>query len=314
MPPPSIILAPEPAGNLPVIGVALAALLYWLGGRRHRRLLAGRRAQVERWRTVAFVAALAAVILALQEPLDGLADELFWAHMLEHVLLLVVVAPLLVLAAPWMRLWRAFPLRLRRPVARGLARGRWAVPVRHAARGLGVPGVAWGLLNADVIAWHVPALYDLTLRNEVIHDVEHLTFLAFAVLAWAQLIDSPPLHARLSAPRRATFALGSMVVGWALAVGLAFASTPWYAPYAHLRSRPGGLSALADQHLGAGIMWVPASLPWALTIMILLYRWVGSQGASAPEPSAAPLAAPAAPTSAPSPVERELAGHAQSPS
>lgn len=301
--PPSaaIVLSADAAQNLPLAGVVLAGLLYWLGGRRQRRLLGPARMRRQRWRTVAFAGALLVIVGALAQPLDGLADELFWAHMLQHVLLLVVVAPLLVLGAPWMRLWRAFPLSVRRPVARGVLHGRAAAPLRAVGRAVAVPFIAWALLNGDLVAWHVPALYDLTLRNEVVHDFEHVTFLVFAVLAWLQLVDSPPLRASLSAPRRVACALGSMTVGWGLAVALAYASTPWYAPYAQLAHRPGGLSALGDQRLGAGIMWVPGSLPWALLIVVLVYRWIGDeQRPSSPSrPEAGPAGAEPVPVRPP---------------
>ena len=163
--------------------------------------------------------------------------------------------------------------------------------------------MAWALLNGDVIAWHVPALYDLTLRNEVVHDFEHLTFLVFAVLAWAQLIDSPPLRVSLDAPRRVAFALGSMVVGWGLSMALAYSSTPWYAPYAALAHRPEGLSALDDQRLGAGIMWVPASLPYALLIVVLVYRWIGDEARPSPPSRPSPPPPPSQPLR-PSPPPR----------
>jgi putative membrane protein len=253
--------------------------MYWRGGRPFR---AARRAGVlnrsrvrrERWRTLAFACASITTVLALAEPLDGLADELFWVHMVQHVLLLAIAPPLAMLAAPWMRLWRAIPLSLRRALARWGVQAPGAWPLRGLARVLGEPLVAWGLLAGDLIAWHIPAAYDLTLRSEVVHYTEHASFLGFALLAWGQVIDSPPFRSALDAPRRIAFALGSMVVGWALALLLAFATRPWYAPYADLRHRSGGISALTDQHLGAGVMWVPASLPWALLVFVQLYRWL----------------------------------------
>ena len=137
--PASIVISPGLIENLPLAGVAFAAALYWLGGRRQRRLLGAQRMRELRWRSVAFGGALLFVVVALQQPLDGLADKLFWAHMLEHVLLIVVVAPLLVLAAPWMRLWRALPLSTRRPLARGLQQSPAAAPLRAAGRLVAVP-------------------------------------------------------------------------------------------------------------------------------------------------------------------------------
>ncbi|HEX5195421.1 MAG TPA: cytochrome c oxidase assembly protein [Solirubrobacteraceae bacterium] len=274
LPSAAIVVSSNPIDNLPLAAVLIAALLYWRGGRVQRRLLGAARMRSMRHRDWAFAGALALVVVALGQPLDDLAAQLFWAHMLEHVLLLVGVAPLLVLAAPWMRLWRGLPLALRRPLARGVLHARVAAPLRAVGCALAVPLVAWIAMNGDLIAWHIPALYDLTLRNEAVHDLEHLTFVVFSVVAWAQVIESPPLRVRLTVPWRIAFALGSMVVGWALAVALAYASAPWYSGYADLAHRPGGLSALTDQRLGAGIMWVPASLPWTVLIFVLVYRWI----------------------------------------
>lgn len=278
LPQATIVLGPRLADNVPLLGVALAGAMYWRGGSRRRsdrwrRASMGReRAMIEQRRTIAFVAALATLVFALQEPLDGLAGRFFWAHMTQHVLLLVVAAPLLVVAAPWMRMWRALPLRMRRTLAKSMARAVWAAPLRATARACAIPLVAWGLMNADIVAWHIPAAYDLTLRSSAVHYAEHAGFLLFAVLAWAQVIDSPPYRSRLDAPRRIAFALASMVVGWALALALAFARSPWYSPYLSAHHHSGGISALADQQLAAGIMWVPASLPWSLAVFVLLYR------------------------------------------
>ncbi|MGH2877170.1 MAG: cytochrome c oxidase assembly protein, partial [Solirubrobacteraceae bacterium] len=119
-----------------------------------------------------------------------------------------------------------------------------------------------------------PYLYDLTLRNQDVHDLEHLSFLVFGVLFWAQVVDSPPLRCRLAHLQRAAFVLSAMVVGWLLAIVLAFAGAPLYAPYAALATRPGGLSALGDQQLGAGVMWGPGTVPFAIALFALLYRWL----------------------------------------
>lgn len=265
-----------------------------------RRAVGPERVARERWRTASFFAGLLTIAFALGEPIDKWADELFWVHMIQHVLLLVVAAPLLVLGAPWMALWRAFPLGVRRTVAGALARRRWAVPLRWAACLCGLPVVAFALMNADILAWHLPAAYDLTLRSEAVHYLEHASFLLLGVIGWAQVIDSPPYRSRLSLPHRGVFSLGSMIAGWLLALPLAFAGSAWYAPYADLSHRPGGLSAVADQHLAAGVMWVPASIPWSIAIFVLIYMWVsdreGLVGARRPRPPAQPEPTPPAPT------------------
>jgi putative membrane protein len=317
----AIVVEGRPAENAPLAIACLIGVMYWRGGRGFRaarRLgtITPDRVRRERWRTTALIASALAAVLALQEPVDELADELFWMHMVQHVLLLVVVAPLAVLAAPWMRLWHALPLRTRRSIAGWAVNGGTAAPLRALARSLARPQIAFALLAGDLIAWHVPALYDLALRSEAVHYTEHASFLLFALLAWGQVIDSPPFHSRLPAPHRVAFALGAMAVGWGLALVLAFASQPWYSAYTSLPHRPGGISALTDQHLGAGVMWVPASLPWALAVFVLVYRWVpdvqsrrtgGTGGTSVAGGSPPPTPLPESPALPPLPVALEEA-------
>jgi len=189
-----------------------------------------------------------------------------------------VVAPLLVLAAPWHELWRPLPLGLRRGVAKPVARRRWAAPLRRAGTGLASPIPAWIVFNANLLLWHWPRLYDLALRNEWVHDLEHVLFLATAVLFWAQVWDSPPLRARLSPFGRVAYVTAATVPSWLLAVILALASTPLYPAYAGDAGRPWGMSALTDQQLAAGVMWGPGAIPFSVAVFLGIYRWLQTEG------------------------------------
>ena len=195
-------------------------------------------------------------------------------HMVQHMLLLEVAPPLIVLGRPWNRLWRPIPLSSRRALAHSVARDRWAIPVRALSRLLGIPTVAFVLMNGNFVLWHLPALYNAALVNQTLHDLEHATFFFTALLLWMHLLGDGPFKARLTLPRRAAFAVGAMVVGWGLAVVIAMAPSPLYAHYADLASRPWGLSALADQQLAAGVMWVPASIPWTVMVLVCAYSWL----------------------------------------
>jgi cytochrome c oxidase assembly factor CtaG len=223
-----------------------------------------------------FVAGLGSMLLAVSPPVDRLSDSLFWMHMVQHVVLIEVAAPLIVLSRPWHRLWRPFPLSMRRTIAGGVARAPWAAPLRTLGRGLAAPTVAFVLMNGALVLWHVPALYDAALAHPLVHELEHVAFFATALLFWAHLLGDGPFRARLSLPARAAFAVGAMLVGWVLAVVIATAESPLYSHYADLASRPLGLSALADQQLAAGIMWVPASVPWVLVTVVCVYGWLDS--------------------------------------
>jgi putative membrane protein len=269
------------ADDLPGLLAVLAAVLYVLGLRRPVRGSAGSREQrVALLRATSFIASLAIVVVALSIPFVEAADQLLWAHMAQHVLLVVVAPPLFVLGAPWMPLWLGLPLRVRRPLARALVRSRPARPLRAATSAITTPVGAFVLFNVDLLLWHVPAFYDFTLRNQAAHDLEHALFLLTGILFWAQLLPSWPLHRRLDFGGRLVYTLGASVASWLLAVVLAFYPTPLYSAYAALSSRPGGISALGDQRLAAGVMWVPGSIPFALAILFDVYHLLGQTGAA----------------------------------
>ncbi len=256
--------------DLPLILAAIALFLYLRGMRLTRKL--------QRWRTAAFAGALVTLVVALEPPLESQVDRHLWAHMTQHVLLMAVAAPLLVLGAPWMQIWRGFPLGIRRPVAKTVLTSRGWAPVRSVARFLARPLVAFAFFNAAIAVWHIPRMYDLTLRNQGIHDLEHLSFLLLGVLFWAQVADSPPFHARLDLPHRVGYLALGAAASWVLAVVLALARTPIYPVYAS----PHGMSPLADQQLAAGVMWGLGSIPFAIAIFVLLYRWLVPQLSAQP--------------------------------
>ena len=261
--------------NLPLALVALALGLHLLGERRAAVKTGRPRGIAARRRSLFFYGGLASIVVALVGPIDTLASKLFWVHMTQHVLLLTVAAPLIVLGAPWMSTWRPLPLGFRRSVARAIARSPSLAPLRALGHLLGRPAPAWLAFSANLAFWHVPFAYDLTLRSTGIHVLEHVTFILFSILLWAQVLESPPLRLRLSAIHRVYYIVGATVVGWVISLVLAFASHPLYSGYAQLIHRPGGISALADQQLAAGIMLGPGSLAATLYVFVALYRWLG---------------------------------------
>jgi len=256
----------------PLVLVIDLAILYWLGDRR--TIAPARVKRERRWQSACFYAGLAVLAIALSSPLEILSGQLFWAHMVQHVLLLVVAAPLIVLARPWIRLWRSLPLDLRRWLARNLSQGRRTRWLRSVSSALGSPAGGFLAFSVVLLVWHVPALFDATLRSSALHALEHTLFFATAVMFWKQVIHSPPLHARLSAVQRVAYLVGAMIVSWVLAVVLALAPQPLYSFYAHQPGRPGGISALSDQQLAAGVMWVPGSITFVIVIFVYVHRWL----------------------------------------
>ena len=248
----------------PLVFCVVAAALYALGGRgRHRRL-----------RESCFYAGIAILFVVLEPPFDNWADTSFAMHMTQHVFLLTVVPPLLVLGRPWPRMWMPFPAAARRSTARGLARGRWSAPLRLVGKTLTRPPVGVAVLTIALVVWHLPYLYGAAVAHESIHLLEHVCFIAAALLFWGPLLDAPPVRARIDNLHRAGWFIAASVPGWALAIVLAYAHHPLYPVYSSLPHRAFGLSALSDQAVAAGVMWVPGSVTYVVAALVFFYRWL----------------------------------------
>jgi cytochrome c oxidase assembly factor CtaG len=253
-----------------LVYVALAAVLYLLGCRG--------RSRPTPLQMASFFAGLVTIVVALDSPIDDYADQLFWVHMVQHILLLTVAAPLFLLGRPWPTMWRALPVGPRTAIARTLARARFTAPVRALAR----PVPAWILFNATVVGWHIPAAYDATLTNGAVHACEHAMFFFTGLLFWARVIDPGPLRPRLIWPVRIAYTVGAMVVGWVLAITLVVVPHALYHYYSALQARPGGITAMEDQQIAAGIMWVPGSIAYTITFLVGFYRWLEPDRSTSP--------------------------------
>jgi|SRR5579872_5985396 len=229
------------------------------------------------WRGMYFLAAILVFLVAASNPIDVFSGTLFWVHMVQHLLLLVVMAPLLVAGAPLIPVWLGLPAGVRRLVKASakLKAGRAFYQVGHWLR---QPAVSCALLVIGVWVWHWPPLYDFALTNDAIHDwCEHLTFQVVSILFWTQVIPSPPLQPCKGYLKHMGCIGFAIVQNLILAVLIAFAHEPLYAPYAHLATLAGGLSAIQDQQFGAGIMWTFGDLPFGIAFSLLLHRWLASQ-------------------------------------
>lgn len=259
--------------GLPFALILVTAALYALG----LRASASARRRVERrWRAASFGAGLLVLLVALDSPVAAYDDRYFSVHMTQHVLLMLVAPPLIVLGRPWLPIWKAVPLGARRAIAGWLAGARGAAPLRAAGGFLALPLVTWIVANGVMLAWHMPRLYDATVTNVGIHELEHGLFFGTSLLLWVQLIDSPPFHARLDHLQRAVYATGALAVGWILAIVIALAGSPLYAPYAE-QGGGQGLSPMGDQQLAAGVLWVPGSIALTVAICINFYLWLDPQ-------------------------------------
>ncbi len=256
-PPPAFVWTSGEVHPDVLLGAGLLALAYavaWVRGPRLRGADAAR-----------FFGGLAALLLALNGPLHDLSDfYLFSAHMVQHLVLTLVVAPLLLAGTPGWVLDRVLAPLLRARAGRLLVRlGTRPVP-------------ALGLAAVALIAWHLPGPYNAALEHHRWHIVEHLVLLATSVTAWWPVLSrsrlAPPLHYGAQILYLFIFGMPMTVVA-AMITG---ADHPLY-PYYAAAPRLWGLDPLVDQRIGGLIMWVPAGLIPLAAFTIVFFRWVAAE-------------------------------------
>jgi len=242
---------------LPVAAVAVAALLFAQAAVRLRRR---GRPDLAGWdRAALFGLGLALTLVALVSPLDRLADDkLLSAHMAQHVLIGDAAVALLVVAVRGPLLVFLLPAPVLAPIARNAR-------VRGALRTLLRPKAAFALWAANLAIWHVPGLYDLALRHQALHDLEHLCWVFAGLLVWTLLVD-PGGHGRLSRGGRVALAAAMFAAGQILADVLVFTFHPLYPAYAGAY----GLSAHTDQQLSGLVMMVEQLLTLGTLTGVLL--------------------------------------------
>jgi len=246
----------------PLVVVAIIVTCWWYGrGAGALWRSAGRGAVVSRGRVVTFGAGIAALVVALISPLDALSGALFGAHMVQHVLLTLVAAPLLVLSSPLQTMAWGLPPHLRRRA------GRWQGRVRALLWWPGLPIAGLAIYTLVFTAWHLPVAYDAALRHDAVHALEHLTMMGAALALWAPIVR----------PRRTHGGVGvvllfiSLIASGILAALLVFAPTAWYA---HPPMGGWGLTPLEDQQIAGAVMWVGGGIIYVVAGAIVLMRWL----------------------------------------
>jgi putative membrane protein len=251
----------EPLIVLPLVALAVA----WVAATR-RVNAAHPATPVPRARTVAFLGGLLAIAFALLSGIEQYDTALFSVHMVQHVLLILVAAPLIALGAPITLLLRASRPDLRR---------RWILPVLHSRplRALTHPVVAWIVFAAVMWGTHLSPLFDASLENPWVHDLEHALFLGAALLFWWPAVGLDPAPWRMPHPVRGMYVFLQMPQNTFLALVILYAAAPLYPHYATL-TRPWGPSALADQQVAGGIMWLAGDLLFIAAIGAIIYGWM----------------------------------------
>jgi putative membrane protein len=245
-------------------GLAATALLY---ARGMARLTArgGRRAAARRREAAAFWCGWVALAVALVAPLHALGESLLSAHMAQHELLMVLAAPLLVLGRPLVvSLWGLSP-RWRRVA------GGWLGRLRRLWRLISRVEVAWVLHALAVVGWHLPSLYQRTVDSDLVHGLQHSSFLLTALLFWWSVLPGASLRARHGSAIMSLFA--TMVYTGGLGALLTLGRTLWYPAYGEAAPL-WGLTPLEDQQLAGLIMWVPGGLSYLLATVWLTVDWL----------------------------------------
>ena len=224
---------------------------------------------VPRIRPVMFLAGLAVIEIALQSIIERYDTTLFSVHMVQHVLLTLVAAPLLVLGAP-------ITLILR--VARPEPRRRFLLPILHsrAVRVLAFPVVSWLLFAGVMWGTHFSPIFDQSLREPIVHQLEHVVYLTAGLLFWWPAIALDPGPWRMAHPVRAMYLFLKMPQNTFLALAIYSASTPLYAHYASL-GLSWGPSALVDQQIAGGLMWIIGDIVFIASIVFVVLGWMRSE-------------------------------------
>ncbi|MCO6449852.1 MAG: cytochrome c oxidase assembly protein [Caldilineales bacterium] len=263
---------------------AIFAILYLRGwvhlyrvaeGRQHRR----RRSQVSRLsagleprtaepgRLIAYFLGLAVLLLALLSGLDAYASLLFFVHMIQHLLLIMIAPVLLWLGNPYPFLLWGLPRRMRLGTARLLA---GPSTFRRVLTKVTAPGLALFYLVAATWVWHDSKLYNATLQNQYVHDFEHITFFVAGMIFWWHVTAATPrFHRRMGYLKRSLYALAPAPANMVLGVALSFAEQPLY-PYYTTVPRVWDIPVMTDQMWGGVIMWLPGSMMYLMAALVLV--------------------------------------------
>jgi cytochrome c oxidase assembly factor CtaG len=224
--------------------------------------------QFPEWRLGAFLLGLAIIWLAIASPLDGFADALLSAHMVEHLLLMSFAPPLLLLGYPVVPLLRGLPRVVTIHLLGPLIRMKM---LRNLGHILITPLVAWLAMNLAFLGWHVPAAYDFALEHEHWHEFEHLCFLGTSILFWWPILRPWPTQESYGGWLLLLYLVMADIVNTVLSAFLAFCDRPVYGYYLK-EPNAFDLSPLSDQRAGAVVMWVVGSLIFLVPAIILTFR------------------------------------------
>jgi putative membrane protein len=238
-----------------VLPTAIAAALYARGVANLWRH-AGRGRGITYGQVASFVAGIASIVFALMSPLDSSGGRYFSLHMVQHETLMLVTAPVMVLARPLAAWAWAFSPRRRRSVGHAV-KARWWSAVWSFITD---PLVAWLAHALALWVWHVPRFFEAAVENEGVHALQHTSFLVTALLFWWAVIGRDA-RSRQGSGAALAYLFTTMLHTSALGALLTLASSPWYPRY-----------GLEDQQLGGLVMWVPGATAYVVAALMIVAR------------------------------------------
>jgi putative membrane protein len=269
---------PEPTV---IVGIfALIALYLWLTGPKNRTADGAPIHPVSDGQRVAFITGSLVMLIALNPPLDDWSGYyLLSAHMFQHMLLIFVTAPLWLVGMPeWL---------LRKLVS--------PKPVMFAGYWLTRPVVSFVIANVLITFWHLPVVYDAAINHELIHVVQHQSFLVAALLSWWPVFGRLSEWPGLSQPMRCLYLFATTIPGGIVGAFVTLAEPGLYTPYKDA-PRLWGMSLATDQEIAGLMMWVLASVIYLLIITVIFFQWAAKEEAKESRP--APRVAAGAPEAA----------------
>jgi len=247
----------------------LMAILYFRGLRAFR----GRK-PVAKWQVGCFYLGIIVLITALVPPIDPWADQLFFVHMIQHLMITLVGVPLILFGVPFFIVLRGMPPWVRRKIYFPLLRSKL---IRSTFGFLSKPLPALILYEFTFLFWHVPYFYNLALYNDVIHSLEHATFAISAMFLWRNLIDPYPMRSSLSLPARILALAVVTASEIILSAMLTFSDSVWYAYEGLPTPDFWQFSHLEDQQLGGLIMWIFGGMILFFAMTVTFFVWVNRE-------------------------------------
>lgn len=254
----------------PLTLILLIAFIYFCGWRKMRRQ---RPEQFGSSRLISFLTGLAVIFIAIASPIDAFASLLLVAHMIQHLLLLMVAPPLILYGAPYLPILRGLPVRV---FKHGAGPFLASTDLQQVGRWLTHPLVCWVVFTVTSLTWHLPKFYELALSSPFWHEVEHLCFLGAALLFWWPVIQPWPSRAQWPRWAMIPYLFLADFQNTALAAFLIFCDRVVYPTYS-VAPRLLNLSPLEDQAAAGAFMWVPGSIVYLIPIGLIAIQAMSSR-------------------------------------